>query len=89
MFDHPDEALRLAGASPADIAWFEAIHWQDDAVPPVGAEVLAAYRRREQLLNKTIEHLSFAERGASRAGRLAAAIGARIADFTDNDKDQM
>ena len=79
------DQLMLAGATPGDLAWFDRIGWDDARVPePTPAEV-ADYQRRESLLNATLTAETFAERGASHAGRLAAAIGARLADLRDRE----
>lgn len=83
MIDNPSEMLRLVGASAQDLSWFESFGWRDDGVPPASAQDVEAFRRREALLNASLEGLTFAERGTSKAGHLAAAIGARIADFED------
>ena len=56
----------------------------DDArVPKPRAGEIADYRRREAALNASVAALTFAERGESSEGRLAAAIGAKIADAQD------
>jgi hypothetical protein len=79
--------LKLVGASKADLEWFDAIGWNDAEVPPAGPESAADYERREALLNATLNAETFAERGASHAGRLAAAIGARLADLRDSQEE--
>ncbi len=80
--DLPD-LLKLAGASPQDLAWFEGLAWDPARVPEATPDDLADYECREALLNSTLTAETFAERGESPAGRLAAAIGARIADLKD------
>jgi hypothetical protein len=82
------DSLKLVGASAADLAWFDSIGWNDADVPPATAESVADYERREALLNATLRAETFAERGASHAGRLAAAIGARLADLRDKQDDE-
>lgn len=73
-----------AGMGPQDMSWLDRLGWKDSAVPEIGgAENFADYRRREKLLNAAVAHLSFAERADSPEGRLAAAIGARLADWRD------
>lgn len=73
-----------AGLGPEDMAWLDRLGWQNSAVPEIAnAGHCAEYRRREKLLNAAVAHLSFAERADSPEGRLAAAIGARIADWRD------
>lgn len=85
-----DEArarLLAAGATRDDLAWFEGLGWSDAGVPQVGGDAaLADFRRREEKLNASVAHLSFAERAASPEGKLAAAIGARIADWNDRNE---
>jgi hypothetical protein len=72
------------GMTAADIAWADGIGWSAAAVPPVrGPAEAADYERRERLLNAAIAHLSFAERGASPEGKLAAAVGAALANWRD------
>lgn len=72
------------GMNAADIAWADAIGWSAAAVPPVGGAGEAAdFERRERALNAAIAHLSFAERGASPEGKLAASIGAALAEWRD------
>lgn len=79
--------LLAAGADKNDIAWFEGLGWNDAQAPAVRNDAdLADYRRREEKLNASVAHLSFAERAASPEGKLAAAIGARIADWSDRDE---
>lgn len=75
--------LRSEGATAGDLAWLDGIGWDDAAVPPASAKVAEDYRRREAALNRAVAHLTFAERGESPEGRLAAAIGARLADLRD------
>lgn len=77
------ERLGLAGLTGADIDWFESFGCDDSRVPKPRADQIADYRRREAALNASIAPLSFAERGESSEGRLAAAIGARIANAED------
>ena len=82
------DQLKLVGAGDADLDWFESIGWSDKQVPPATEKNAADYERRESLLNATIRAETFAERGASPAGRLAAAIGARLADLRDPDEEE-
>jgi hypothetical protein len=77
------ERLILAGLTEADIAWFDSFRCDDARVPVPRIDDIAAYRRREAGLNRSIAALTYAERGASQEGRLAAAIGARVADALD------
>jgi hypothetical protein len=83
MDDQMKLRLILAGLNEGDIAWFDSFGCDDAEVPAPRADEIASYRRRETALNSSIAALSYAERGDSREGRLAAAIGARIADAQD------
>ena len=80
--------VAAAGASPADAAWFDGLGWRDAGVPAIAnASDLADFQRREALLNRATAHLSFAERASAPDDRLAAALGARIADWRDRGRD--
>ena len=81
------ECLEMAGLAAADIAWFDSFGCDDSRVPAPRPEEVADYARREAALNAAIAALTFAERGESAEGRLAAAIGARVADARDEDED--
>lgn len=80
--------LTTHGLVDADLEWLDSFGWNPAAVPAPKASQVEAYRRRETALNATIDGVTFAERGASLASKLAAAIGARIADFSDDQDDQ-
>lgn len=82
------ERFRLAGLTSADLVWLESFGWDDAAVPQPRPDEIDNYRRRETALNASIAALSFAERGESLQGRLAASIGARIADALDREDDE-
>ncbi len=77
------DRLELAGFTGDDLAWFESFDGDDARVPEPRPDEIADYRRREAALNASIKPLTFAERGESAAGKLAAAIGARVADAMD------
>jgi hypothetical protein len=80
--------LTQAGLTPADFSWFDGFNWDDRAIPILRADQLADFQRREAVLNKAVAELSFAERGESVEGRLAAAIGAVVANFRDAEDDE-
>ncbi len=82
------ERLQLAGFSAADIAWFESFGGDASRVPAPNPDDIAAYRRREAALNAAVAPLSFSERGELPEGRLAAAIGAQVANAQDKDEDE-
>ena len=82
------QRLEMAGLTSADLAWLDSFGCDDKAVPPPRPEEIDAYRRREAALNASIAPLTFFERGISQEGKLAAAIGARIADADDPDEDE-
>ncbi|MGL4324420.1 MAG: hypothetical protein ACRCTD_10310 [Beijerinckiaceae bacterium] len=76
--------LAAAGLPPADLRWLESIGFDDAAVPPVESEfVLADYERRAQALTAKAAELTLWERESAAESKLAAAIGARIADWKD------
>ncbi len=77
------ERLILAGLTAADVDWFDSFGCDDARTPEPRPGEINDYRRREAALNASISALTFAERGRSCEGRLAAAIGARIADAED------
>ena len=77
------DRLVASGAPEADIAWFDQIGWDPARVPPLREQDVMAYRHRIDLLTGLVDSLTFAERGNSDAGRMAAAIGARVADYED------
>jgi hypothetical protein len=79
--------LTTAGFSAEDFTWFEQHGWNDADIPPPAPNEVAAYERRETALNSAIAGLGITERGQSLEGRLAAAIGARLADLRDGDED--
>jgi hypothetical protein len=81
------DRLELAGLSKADLAWFDSFGGDDARVPAPRPEEVADYSRREAALNASVAALTYAERGESPEGRLAAAIGARIADARDPDEE--
>jgi hypothetical protein len=82
------ERLQMAGLLAADFAWFDSFGCDDARVPAPRPEEVADYSRREAALNAAIRALTFAERGEALEGRLAAAIGARIADVRDPDEEE-
>ena len=76
--------LAAAGLDSADLRWLESIGFDDAAVPPVDSEaVLADYERRAHALTAKAAELSLWERESAAESRLAAAIGARMADWKD------
>ena len=76
--------LSANGLSSNDLDWLTRIAWSDSNVPAISGDAEHAdYARREAALNAVAQNLSFAERAVSTEGKLAAAIGARIADWND------
>jgi hypothetical protein len=74
--------LSKVGMGEEDVSWLEARRWSEAAIPPVMWPCdTHVYRRRKALLNKAIEDLSATERSASLEAKLAAAIGARLANW--------
>jgi hypothetical protein len=76
-------ALLNAGMQDDDLAWLDAHSWSASKIPAPTATELSDYKRRELLLNKSISDLGIVERGASIQGKLAAAIGAHLANLRD------
>jgi hypothetical protein len=74
---------RLAkfGLTDDDLSWFDRLQWSDANVPAPAPHEVDVYLRREAALNADIAKLGVLERGESLQGRLAAAIGARLADL--------
>lgn len=87
----PESRARLlaAGLGGEDMAWLDALDWNDAAAPPARSEAeVEAYKRRERILNTAISALSFAERADSPEGRMAAALGAHAANWADREDDE-
>ncbi len=78
--------LAAAGMGKDDLDWLDSQGWNDAYIPALSPSEVDAYKRREAALNASIAELSVTERGASLQGRLAAAIGARLADLRDKDE---
>ena len=76
--------LSAAGLDPADVRWLDSLGFNDAAIPPVESEAQAAdYERRASRLSALAAGLSLWERETALESKLAAAIGARIADWKD------
>jgi hypothetical protein len=80
--------LVAAGMSGEDLAWLDRHGWNDADIPPPSADEIEAYERREAALNAAIAGLGISERGESLEGRLAAALGARLADLRDRGEEE-
>jgi hypothetical protein len=76
--------LAKLGLIEDDLSWFDTLQWSDANVPAPAPHEVDAYLRREAALNADIAKLGVLERGESVQGRLAAAIGARLADLKDD-----
>ncbi len=79
--------LAAAGLNAEDLAWFDQHGWNDADIPPPEPNEVPAYERREAALNFAVADLGITERGRSLEGKVAAAIGARLADLRDGDED--
>jgi hypothetical protein len=66
-----------------DLAWLDSLRWDDANVPRPTADQIERYKRVEAALNGDIADLSVFEKGATLQSKLAAAIGARLADFDE------
>ena len=75
--------LAKAGLTGEDLKWLDSLQWRDVNVPPPAPGEADSYKRREAALNADISKLSVLEKGATLQGKLAAAIGARLADLRD------
>jgi hypothetical protein len=82
-------ALLNAGMRDDDLAWLDNFGWSPSKIPAPTAVELSDYKRREFLLNKSILYLGIVERGASLQGKLAAAIGAHLANLRDPDDEEV
>lgn len=76
-----------AGMSGEDLAWLDRHGWNDGNIPPPSTDEIAAYERREAALNSAIAGLGSSERAELLEGKLAAAIGARLADLRDRGEE--
>ncbi len=79
--------VSAAGMRGEDLAWLDRHGWNDADIPPPSTDEIEAYERREATLNLAIAGLGISERGKSLEGKLAAAIGARLADLRDRDEE--
>ena len=79
--------LKSGGMTEADLGWLDSIGWSDAAIPAIETEAEAGdYARREAALNASIHALLANDRGQSLEGKLAAAIGAQIANWKDQNE---
>jgi hypothetical protein len=77
------QRLAKLGLTGEDLAWFDSLDWQDTNVPPPTSAQVDQYKRREAALNADIAKLGMLEKGSTLQSKLAAAIGARLADLRD------
>lgn len=78
-----------AGLGARDIAFLDKLGWREGATLKIESDAQAAdYKRLEEGLNKAVAHLTFAERADSPEGKLAAALGAHLANWRDKDEDE-
>ncbi len=75
--------LTKLGLTEDDLSWFDKLEWSDANVPAPAPHEVDAYGRREAALNADVAKLGQLEKGATLQGRLAAAIGAQLADLKD------
>lgn len=81
--------LKKQGMLEADLAWLDSIGWRDSAVPPIESEDQAEdYSRREAALNGSIAALLPADRANRIESKLAASIGAALANWRDGSDDE-
>ena len=88
MPDHERLAPTLeAELSPEDAAWLRQQRWNDAGVPPIAnARDAERYARIEAAIGKATKGATFAERGESAEGRMAAALGAHLANWRERDE---
>ena len=86
MTEHQRLAPTLeADLSAEDAAWLRKQGWNDAAVPAISSAADAErYARIEKAISKATQGASFAKRGESVEGRMAAALGAHLANWRDN-----
>jgi hypothetical protein len=90
-FEHGEirGALARQGMSEQDLAWLDSIGWRDAAVPEIASEEeAAAYSRREAALNASIAALLPAERALRLESKLAAALGAALANWRERGESE-
>jgi len=75
--------LAKAGLTGDDLKLFDSLEWRDVNLPPPAPGEVESYKRREAALNADIAKLGVPEKGATLQSKLAAAIGARLADLRD------
>ena len=81
--------LALAGLSVSDLKWLNEIDWKPASVAPIESSAqMDDYVRREAMLNASIARLTSTERGISFEGRLAAQVGAKIADWRERGESE-
>lgn len=81
--------LKKHGMQEGDLAWLDAIGWIDSAVPPVTSEAEAGeYSRREAALNASIAALLPADRASRLESKLAASLGAALANWRERGEDE-
>jgi hypothetical protein len=88
MTEHQRLAPTLeAELSAEDAAWLRRQGWNDAALPPIAsARDAERYARIEAAIGKAMKGSSFAERGESAEGRMAAALGAHLANWRERDE---
>lgn len=89
-FQHGELRGRLKdkGMSEADLDWLDSFNWKDGGVPPVStAGEVADYQRRIRVLNASVENLLLPERVSTLEYKLAASLGAALANWRDRDED--
>lgn len=84
--------LAAAGMGADDLRWLDSIGWSDAAVPPARAGEIGGRRRglsppRGEAQRRR-RRARLRRAGQSPEGKLAAALGARLADARDGDDDE-
>lgn len=80
--------LKEHGLTEVDLNWLDGLAWSDAAIPPIGTSREAAdYMRREKALNSSVSALLLLERVESIEGKLAASIGAALANWKEHGEE--
>lgn len=89
-FQHGELRSRLKanGLTDTDLTWLDSIGWSDAAVPALHTpSEVNDYARRERVLHAAVADQLLGERAHSVEGKLAAAIGAELANWRDRAAD--
>ena len=81
--------LSASGFGESDLQWLDRLGWEDAAVPPIKSDQQRAeYTRLQAALVGHTGGRTFAERATLLESKLAAAIGAHVANWDDRGEDE-